>query len=266
VGKSVHSSPAIDLNGNVYAGSFDGNAYVFNSVGAFEWSYLTANILRSSPGLGSDAWQFLGSFDNNVYALTENGALGWSYLAGDNVHASPAIGSDGRIFVGSEDRSFYAFEGPPPTTPTPTPTPNYVDLHVTNGIDFSPGQQLILSWATHEQLFGFTGVPCQVFLVAAMDPPVEDGGFTVAQIVQSRALFIFNSRLQPVRFNPRSITPTFSGVSFPVPGLDSSGSLTFVVLAGAAGRWVFAIAFIRMDNGQFPAQPPVEVSNGFNLH
>ena len=59
--------------------------------------------------------------------------------------------------------------------------------------------------------------------------------------------------------------PTWSGVRFPVPNLGSNGTLNFQVPGGVAGRWAFAAAFIRMDDGQYPAQPPVEVSNGVNV-
>jgi len=157
---------------------------------------------------------------------------------------------------------------PAPATPPPpaTPTPNYIDLHVTNGSDFSPGQQLILDWTTHEQLFGFAGVPCDFYLAAASNPPAEDTAVTVNQILQSKALFVFDSKMNPLLFNPKKLKPTFSSVSFPVPGLGSSGMIPFNVPSGAVGRWVFVAALVRRDNGQFPAQPPVEVSNGFNLH
>jgi len=162
----------------------------------------------------------------------------------------------------------------PPCAPTPceppTPVPNYIELRVqenkAGADDFNPGDKLILEWRSYENSYDYANVPCAVYFVAALNPPVEDAAVTINQILSSKELFIFDSKMRPVRFNPKSVQPTFKGVSVPVPGMGSSGSLSFASPSGSAGRWVFAIAFVRMDNGRFPSNPPVEVSNGFTLH
>jgi hypothetical protein len=68
-----------------------------------------------------------------------------------------------------------------------------------------------------------------------------------------------------LRYNPKKIAPTYKNVRFPYPKFDSHGTLNFTVPRGAKGRWAFAVAFIKKGDS-FPAQPPVEVSNGFTLH
>jgi hypothetical protein len=263
-GNAVKSSPAFSSSGHLYVGSNDSILYALTSAGAKAWTYCTGDSIVSSPAVGADGFIYFGSNDNSIYSLDPDGTLAWSYITGGNVVSSPSIGPDGRLCVGSYDQRLYVFDAPPP--PTPTPQPNYVDLHVANGPDFSKGDILNLDWASHEDQYGFAGVPCRVYLGAALDPPAEDTDLTVQQIVSSRALYLFDSKMRATRYNPRNVMPTWSGVRFPVPNIGSSGILNFKVPGGAAGRWVFATAFVRMDNGQFPAEPPVEVSNGVTVH
>ncbi|MDD5557988.1 MAG: hypothetical protein PHN82_12190 [bacterium] len=59
--------------------------------------------------------------------------------------------------------------------------------------------------------------------------------------------------------------PTCRNVRFPVPGMGSAGAITFRAPGGATGRWAFVAALVRQDDGRFPADPPVEVSNSFMI-
>ena len=264
----IYGTPALANDGTVYFGADDNEIMTLNSNGSMNWSYFTGEDVRNgTAAIGSDGMIYASSKDGGCYAIDSLGILKWSYQIGDS-ECAPSIGYSGTLYVGSLDNVVCAFEGQPTPTPTqtPTPTPNYVELRVTNGTEFNPGAKVILRWDSYQDMYGFTGKPCAVYLAAALEPPAEDMPVTVNQIVSSGALFIFDSGMRPVKYNPKSLKPTFSGVRFPVPGMGSGGSLTFVAPAGAAGRWVFAAAFIRLDNKQFPAQPPVEVSNGFTLH
>jgi hypothetical protein len=272
----------------VHVGSEDNYLYSLNSNASLGWSYQTGYWIDSSPAIGSDGRVYFGSYDGRLYSLNSNASLGWSYQTMGSIYSSPAIGSDGKLYFGSEDSYFYAIQQQPTATPTntptntstktptstptrtPTSTPNYVELHVqpngSGGYDFYPGQSVILGWASYEDLYNYRNVPCAIYLAAAFNPPTEDRAVSVDEIVRSGALFLFDKRMRPVRYNPKKVKPTWTAVPFPVPGLDSGGSLPFTVPSGAGGRWAFATVFVRLDNGQFPAQPPVEVSNGFNLH
>ena len=153
----------------------------------------------------------------------------------------------------------------------PTPTPNYLELRVranaSGGYDFNPDETLVLEWTTYQDRYGFTNVPCAIYLGASMTPPGTDTVVSVAEIVNnSGALFLFDNSLRASRYAPGNVSPTWSGVSFPLPVTGSSGTVNFRVPGGAAGSWAFAAAFVRLDGGGFPADPPVEVSNGFILH
>ncbi len=260
MGNPMYTTAAVSSSGEIcMGGTYDNTLYAFTSGGDLIWSYRTADNIFSSAAIGADGQVYFGSYDYRLYSLTPSGALSWSYSTGSRVRSSPSIGVDGRLCVGSDDNRLYVFE------PPPTPTPNYVELDVTNGTDFSSGEKINLQWEAFEDSYGFRNVPCAVYLAAALDPPSEDTTLTVKQIVSSKALFIFDSKMRPVKYNPQSLQATFNGVKFPLRGTVSSGSLSFTAPKGAPGRWVFAAAFIKKGDG-FPSQPPVEVSNGFDLN
>jgi hypothetical protein len=146
---------------------------------------------------------------------------------------------------------------------------NYVELHVrknaSGNYSFSPGEQIVLEWEVHDVLYALTDVPVGVYLAAAKSPPGEDRAVTTNQIMESGALYIFNSSMQAVPSESGSISFTFPRVSFPAPGLGSSGTLAFRAPSGMAGNWVFAAAFVKLSDGSFPYVRPVELSNGFSL-
>ena len=212
--------------------------------------------------------------------------LRWSYTTGGQVKSSPAIAGDGTICYGSADRTLYALYADTPTptvtptsprtptpvaTATPAATPNYIELSVrpssSGGDAFYPGDQVVLEWKAHHEYYSYTNVPCAIYFGAARNAPEENTVLPVREIMSSGALYLFNRKLEPSSHTPGNVKPTWEAVFFPVPrGIGSSGSFSFTVPKGAAGRWVFATAFIRRDNGHFPADPPVEVSNGFTLY
>ncbi len=258
-GGQITSSPATSAEGVIYVGSADDRIYAIASNGTLEWSFRTEDIFwDSSPAVDSNGNVYMGSQDNIFYAINHAGVLMWTYSTGKWIYSSPAISSSGEIYVGSTDNSIYAFTNP-------TPTPFYVELRAKGGTDFNPGQKVELEWQTYEDRYGYTDAPCNIYLGVAMNPVKEDQPVTVKEIVSSGRLFLFDSKLRPSRYNPKAISPTYKNVRFPHPKLDSHGTLKFTVPRGAAGRWVFATAFIKKGDG-FPAQPPVEVSNGFTLH
>jgi len=158
-----------------------------------------------------------------------------------------------------------------PATPTATPIPHYLDLHVrangAGGYDFNPGDPLILEWTTSEDLYGYKGKPCMVYLGAALNPLAEDTAAAVNQVVASKALFLFDSHMKAVRYNAKKkANPMYKNVSVPIPGIGSRGTITVTVPNGSAGRWSFVGALLRADNGNFPSEPPVILSNGITLH
>jgi len=273
---NVDSTPAISSDGTIYFSANDAHINALNNNCTLHWSYRTgaSQTTNSTAALGLDGSVYTSSKDGNCYAFNQTGSVKWSYYIGDS-ECAPSIGLHGAVYVGSLGNVMYAFEGQPTETPTqtptetptatPTPTPNYVELRITNGSDFSAGQKVALDWQTYEDRYGFRDVPCNIYLGVAMNPVKEGQPVTVAEIVKSGRLYLFDSKLRASRYNPKKIAPTYKNVRFPHPKFDSHGTLTFTVPRGAAGRWIFAAAFIKKGDS-FPAQPPVEVSNGFTLH
>ena len=280
--------PALSSKHNIIAASCDNNLYVLDSAGLLLWSYASGSLSYeygfAGPCVDASGSIYAGCDDNILYSFTPDGTLSWSYVTGGTVTV-PTLGSEGRLYVNFDDMNVYCFGPTPPPTATPTatptalptgapaptatPTPNYIELTVrpgaSGGHTFSPGDTLVLEWESHMDRYGCRDIPCAVYLGAARDPLGEDTVLTVDQIKSSGALFLFDRRFAASPFTPGKVFPTFTGVPFPVPGRGTSGTLSFTVPAGAAGRWVFATAFIRSDNGRFPHEPPVEVSNGFTL-
>lgn len=67
-------------------------------------------ILNSSPAIDVNGVIYFGSWDNNVYAVNPDGTLKYKFLTGGDVWSSPAIGPDGTIYVGGYDGKLHALE------------------------------------------------------------------------------------------------------------------------------------------------------------
>ena len=102
------SSPAIDSEGNIFFGTWDGKLWALKSDGSRKWIFSTGHEIKSSPALGADGTVYFGCRDRNVYAVDPDGKKKWVFKTGAWVDSSPAIGADGTIYVGSWDKTFYA--------------------------------------------------------------------------------------------------------------------------------------------------------------
>jgi len=101
-GDDVHSSPAIDNDGNIYVGSSDHKVYAFNPGGTKLWEYQTDGKVMSSPVVSADGTVYVGSNDGKLHAINaSNGNGKWTFTTDGPVYSSPAIGPNGEIYVGS---------------------------------------------------------------------------------------------------------------------------------------------------------------------
>ena len=107
-GGCVQSTPAIGQDGTVYVGSDDRKLYAINPNGTMKWSFLTQNILRSSATVAADGTVYFGSIDTKVYAINPNGTKKWTFVTSGQIYSTPAVGSDGTVYIGSLDGSLYA--------------------------------------------------------------------------------------------------------------------------------------------------------------
>ena len=68
-GAIINSSPAIDVNGVIYFGSWDNHVYAVNPDGTLKYKFLTGGDVWSSPAIGSDGTIYVGGYDNKLHAL-----------------------------------------------------------------------------------------------------------------------------------------------------------------------------------------------------
>ncbi|MGA1844836.1 MAG: PQQ-binding-like beta-propeller repeat protein [bacterium] len=107
----IYSTTAIDTDGTIYFGSYDGNLYALDPNGTLKWTYETGEIIYASPGIGADHTIYIGGIDGYLYALNPDGTLKWHYDTDDSwgINSSPAIGADGTVYVGSNSqKTLYA--------------------------------------------------------------------------------------------------------------------------------------------------------------
>lgn len=109
----VGSSPAVGLNGTIYAVSYNGIIYALNPDGTLLWQRNAANygaghpLATSSPVIGRDGTIYVGC-GYILLAITPIGDV-TVLITGQlgQISSSPVIGADGTIYLGSEDNSFH---------------------------------------------------------------------------------------------------------------------------------------------------------------
>src|SRR5262249_10767848 len=69
------------------------------------WTYNTGNTISSSPAIDVYGTVYIGSWNGNLYALDgATGNLKWYYATGGAItYSSPAIDANGVVYVGSND-------------------------------------------------------------------------------------------------------------------------------------------------------------------
>jgi outer membrane protein assembly factor BamB len=113
---NFRATPAVDDQGNVYAGTKangDSTFYAIKADGTLLWTNRIGADLYSSPALGSDRTIYVGSEKTEVgrfHALDmATGVRKWSVvISADITWSSPALVEGGLIYVGSMDGSVYA--------------------------------------------------------------------------------------------------------------------------------------------------------------
>jgi len=80
------------------------------SSGSQIWSFTANDIILSTPTVDINGNIYFGSFDDKIYVLNPDGTLKYSYLTEGNVWSSAVIGQDGTVYIGGYDGKLYAFE------------------------------------------------------------------------------------------------------------------------------------------------------------
>jgi outer membrane protein assembly factor BamB len=98
-GPFLLSSPAVDVDGTVYAGSIDDRVYAVAADGRMRWDYETGGDVSSSPVIGDDGTLYFGSDDGHVHALTRDGERRWRTHLDGYVRAPVALGRNGDVIA-----------------------------------------------------------------------------------------------------------------------------------------------------------------------
>ncbi len=85
------SSPAVDSNGVIYIGCYDGQVYAVNADGSLKRVYHTGDVIRSAPVLAGTRL-YVGSNDQKLYAfeIGAGPATGWSQYRANARHTGRA--------------------------------------------------------------------------------------------------------------------------------------------------------------------------------
>lgn len=93
----IHSGPAVDTDGTIYVGSYDGIKAV-SPEGDIIWSFITGSVVLSDIALDDFGNIVFASTSGTVYKVTSNGMEIWSLNLNGTSYSSPAIGSNEIIY------------------------------------------------------------------------------------------------------------------------------------------------------------------------
>lgn len=98
----IRSSPAVDVAGNIFFGSSDGNLYEINAQGSLVRSITLGGHL-GSPSVDDDGVA-VGSDNKNVYFLSDSGGkILWMATLSKPVHSPPSYDAGARVVVVGDD-------------------------------------------------------------------------------------------------------------------------------------------------------------------
>ncbi len=102
---TVAASPALDDQGRVFVGGFDGFLRAFERAsGELLWKFGARDHIYASPALQPDGTVVQAAADGSVYGLDPaSGALRWQFDSLAPFRSSPAVDADGNVYVGSGD-------------------------------------------------------------------------------------------------------------------------------------------------------------------
>lgn len=102
--KLWRSSPILDDEGNIYAGTVEGYLYALCGEGNLRWRFggVMEGGIWSTPVLGDDGMIYVGTLAGNMHCLSaDNGVLQWTYQGGCEILSSPVLSCDGVLYFTS---------------------------------------------------------------------------------------------------------------------------------------------------------------------
>ena len=106
-GGEIDTSTLVDLDGTVYAGSFDDSFYAFAPDGGVRWKVGLGGDVWASAALGPDGGIYVGAKDK-LFALERDGGRSWEFTTTGEIQSSPVVADDGTIYVGTIGNRLHA--------------------------------------------------------------------------------------------------------------------------------------------------------------
>ena len=91
---------AVDRDGSLYIGTYDGKVQALAADGHIKWSFATKGGQVQQPAIDCNGTVYVGADrDDNLYALDSMGGLKWKFDMGFPMQHPVAIGSNGTIYT-----------------------------------------------------------------------------------------------------------------------------------------------------------------------
>lgn len=115
LGDTITSSPAIDVDGNFYAGTYSGKVIKVSlqkgSDAKIVWQAQTGGTVYAAPVIDASGTVFVGSGDKKLYVLDGNtGTVRWSYPTSGAIRSAAALSSRAIVYVANDAGEIFALD------------------------------------------------------------------------------------------------------------------------------------------------------------
>ncbi|OUL58759.1 PKD domain-containing protein [Pseudoalteromonas ulvae] len=104
--QAIHSSPAIDNNGNIIFGNDGSQIYSIAPAGTTNWTYTAGGAIKGSVMLDDTDNIYVGSGDGSVYKLSSAGEKVWSFATSDPVNNPVTLVNSNEVYVSSGSNTY----------------------------------------------------------------------------------------------------------------------------------------------------------------
>lgn len=184
-------------------------------------------------------------------------------------HRLPGLGHTWRPEDNEGEWEFFA------SHTLPSGKDHYVELEVSpssgGSSTFYAGEELTLRWDVFPKAYGYRAVPENVYLAFLVNPTAGSGPATFSDLLRSDGIYIFDNKMQPVRYSSGTPGPTCRNVAFPLSGPAGNGTvcrgeLKLTVPASLSCRGAFAAVFLDAKGRAPSTDKPVEISPVFEVN
>jgi outer membrane protein assembly factor BamB len=103
------SLPAVDSDGTLYAGGWDGKLYSVSPDGTINWTFETGGRIDAAPTVDARGRIIATSWGESVYVVTPDGDEAWSAELDAILDTSASVDGEGRIYVSTDDGELVRF-------------------------------------------------------------------------------------------------------------------------------------------------------------